>query len=136
MAGSTINNPAIFSDVVKSANVIPGDILTLLDVVRLGEWDVIIGGDINDNIVIKPYEQKATIQGDINLMGDYCRWENIEFCYKGFTTRDSQFADSHDMPVTYQPEVFGENIELYRCLIHDTAGIGFWKDAKNSKLTE
>jgi len=136
MAGQTRDIPVAFTNAIKSLKVIPGDNLKLLDTERLGTFNIVICGDSNDKVIISPADDRAIIQGDVNINGANLRFEGIEFAYLGFTTRDSAYSDSHDMPINYQPDIFGDNIELYRCLIHDTPELGFWKTSKNSKLDE
>lgn len=139
MAGTTIEDPVTYTNFLASQKVIAGDECHLLPSTREDDCDFNMDGTLANPIVIKSHSGMEVIEGDVNIRGDYLRFENIEFKYSGWTKRewdDYGSTPPADVPQTKQPELFGVGDELYRCVIHDTMGLGWWVPSVNSKLTE
>lgn len=139
MAGQEIDDPVKYSAFLASNKVIAGDECHLLPSVKDIDCNFNMDGTLANPIVIKSHSGMEVIEGDVNIRGDYLRFENIEFKYSGWPKRewdDYGSTPPADVPQTKQPELFGVGDELYRCVIHDTMGLGFWRTAIDSKLTE
>lgn len=139
MAGETINNPVQFPKLCISEMILPGDEIRVLDGSRTLDYSFNANGEEGSPVIIKSNSGFAKIGGEFDINGNYVRCENIEFLYDGWTKRewdDYGSVTPKDVPANKKPELFGVGDELYRCLIHDTMGIGWWSSSINSKLTE
>jgi len=139
MAGQLSSDPVIWSKLLASNNVIPGDTIKKLQGIISGDYALTHNGISGSLITWSPNTSHSfKLNGRIDLNGAYNRYENVEFLFNGWSSRNSIYSGGNaaDMPSTKYLNVNGENIELYRCVIHDLAGLGIWSTAKNMKLTE
>ena len=90
-----------------------------------------------DDTVLNPFNP-IRVDGELTLTENFGVYENYEFFYSGWDNRDTlEFGDDpSDIPTNKSFNIAGLNIELYRCIIHDYANVGFWSSSKGIKLTE
>lgn len=137
MMAGTIDNPATFKKVITSSGVIPGDEIRIIEDQNDDFVSTVVGNEVSV-VKVCSYNNQKKIDGNITISGGNTKWENIEFMTSAWTKRITNIPTSYpsDMPCYQHPNIIGSNTELYRCIIHDTAGVGLWKSAPNSIIRE
>lgn len=131
MAGLTINDPAVFSSVIQSANILPGDIIQLADGIYRGDFTLQrqVAGLPGNPIKIMPrHPGKVVIDGSLVVNGNYVEIYDIDFT-------DSR-TDRHLITNAIQLNTPGS--ALYGCSICDIHGYGGvrWSLGGPSEISE
>jgi hypothetical protein len=78
---------------------------------------------------------RAKIDGAITVNADDVTLQDLEITYTGWTTRTSAHAGSNPPDVNQKwLNVFGKRARILNNVIHDLAGVGWWKTATDSEL--
>lgn len=131
MAGLTVDNPAVWSRVIQSGNILPGDVLSLAAGNYSGDIPAFIDGTAAKPIIIRPRAGASVVFNDgLKILGDYIQFENIEFVYSGWTSRLSEQSGSAptDIPKNKIMQASGNWISFINCHIHDVPSAWFGGD--------
>jgi len=142
MAGKYIYTPIELSDLFADATkILPGDTIIKLDKEINYDCNFAFSGSSLAPVIIKPYVDKGIFKGGfIHINGHDLRFENMEFYYADWVKRYSTDLSGNDtdLDLTKSFEVYGYNVEFYRCIIHDFSDVGSWDNSLNieTKFTE
>jgi hypothetical protein len=69
---------------------------------------------------------RPKIDGALTVAGQYTIWRDLEICYIGWMTRETEITGSApgDLPLSKTLNITGTNIKLINCVIHDLSGPG------------
>jgi len=80
MSGLMISDPIKFEDVIRSKNILPGDVLYLRGGTYKGYWELNIGGIDGAPVTIKPYNKEPVIiDGGLTYLKPYVEIYDLEF---------------------------------------------------------
>jgi hypothetical protein len=110
MPGLTVENPVIFSNAIKSLNVLPGDVLQLRAGTYTGDWIVQLNGTAAAPITIMPYNNEQVIlDGSLIVAGKHVTLADMEIMNSSISrTRGVAGVNA-----------FLEGFRIHGCLIHD-----------------
>lgn len=79
---------------------------------------------------------RAQIDGAITINADDVTLQSLEITYTGWTTRTSAYPGSNPPDVNQKwLNIFGKRARVLNSVIHDLAGVGWWKTATDSELS-
>jgi len=88
-------------------------------------------------IAVRPLSaNRPRLNGSLTVNGAFTEWRDLEICYTGWTTRQSDEAGAapSDIPLSRALAVNGEGVRFVNCVIHDLAVVGCWTPAVDAEF--